>query len=186
MATKKDKLADESSVETLHNGVRLTGNVVHGVDNKLSSAEQGMKARGELDENNNPIAPEVREGTSTKGADAANAARTEKEKATDIKLEEIAKEREQAGVGPIKVDETLYVGPLTATAIAAATGQEVSVKWEQAQPTTEDGCFWSFVAYHPSAKRETFKIDVENKEDPTKRTYLERTAPLPRVAASKP
>ena len=77
-------------------------------------------------------------------------------------------------VRTIKTCETLYQGKLSAEAVAAATGEKVSVVWEQAMPTTEDGCFYSFLQYHPSAIRDTFKIDPENKIDPTLRTSLEK------------
>ena len=170
----------------LTGGQRITGKIVHGKRTGLSAIEQGMKARGELDENNQPIAAEEKESTSTESAKVANDARTDKEKAADKKLELLFEEREKAAGdnSPHKVEETLYVGPISAEAIAAATGQKVSYKWVQAQPTTEDGLFHSFVAAHPSAKRDTFKIDPENKIDPTLRTYLERTRPQRKPAST--
>jgi len=72
-----------------------------------------------------------------------------------------------------KPTETLYKGKISAEAIAAATGEKVSVVMEINEPTTEDGLFYNFTCYHPSAKRDTFKIDLENKIDPTLRTHLE-------------
>ena len=53
------------------------------------------------------------------------------------------------------------------------TGEKVSIVMEINEPTTEDGLFYNFQCYHPSAKRDTFKIDLENKIDPTLRTHLE-------------
>jgi hypothetical protein len=79
----------------------------------------------------------------------------------------------ESEIRTIKTGETLYQGDLTAEATAAATGERVSIKWHQAHPTTEDGCFWAFQQYHPSAIRETFKIDASNTTDPTLRTSLE-------------
>lgn len=88
--------------------------------------------------------------------------------------EATGKEVKKDAVKTLKTSETLYQGKLSAEAIAAATGEKVSVVWEQAMPTTEDGCFYSFQQYHPSAMRDTFKLDVTNTIDPTLRTSLER------------
>jgi hypothetical protein len=82
--------------------------------------------------------------------------------------------KDKNAVRTIKTGETLYQGRLTAEAVAAATGEKVSVTWEQAMPTTEDGCFYSFQQYHPSAIRDTFKLDPDNELDPTLRTSLEK------------
>lgn len=83
-------------------------------------------------------------------------------------------ERPPGGVKVVKVDRTLYQGKISAEAIAGATGEEVSAVFVQEEPTTEDGLFYHFQQYHPSAIRDTFKIDPTNTLDPTKRTYLER------------
>jgi hypothetical protein len=82
--------------------------------------------------------------------------------------------RKPGDVKTVKVKYPLYQGKLTCTADAAATGEEVSVVMVVAEPTTEDGVFYHFQQYHPSAIRDTFKIDPTNTDDPTKRTYLER------------
>jgi hypothetical protein len=92
----------------------------------------------------------------------------------DENLEPTGKEVKRPDVKTIKTSQTLYQGKLSAEAIAGATGEKVSVVWEQAMPTTEDGCFHSFQQYHPSAIRDTFKIDPSNTIDPTLRTSLER------------
>lgn len=92
----------------------------------------------------------------------------------DENLESTGKKVKKDDVKTIRTSETLYQGKLTAEAIAGATGEKVSVVWEQAMPTTESGCFHSFLQYHPSAIRDTFKIDPTNTEDPTLRTSLER------------
>lgn len=88
--------------------------------------------------------------------------------------ESTGKEIKKDDVRTLKTEETLYVGHLTASAVASATGQKVSVVWDQAMPTTKKGCFWSFQQYHPSADFDTFEIDTENKTDPTLRTSLEK------------
>lgn len=154
MATKDEK-ADakpeskpaKSKDETLtHAGVAIQGKVITGKKNRLTQKEQGQLARGEIDSDLNPI---------DKG-----------DKPTDL-----------ANLGAPKTSKpemTLYQGDLTLHAIAGATGQPVSIKMTQAEPTTEDGVFHSMQAYHPSAIRDTFKIDAENKTDPTLRTYLEK------------
>jgi len=143
--TAKAKEAKTST--TTNSGVVLEGDVITGADNKLSQKEQGQLARGEVDENLEPTSKG--ESKPLPGSPG------------DVKT--------------VKVAGKLYQGWITAEATAAATGEQVSVKWNQAEPTTEDGLFHSFLAYHPSAIRDTFKVDPENKIDPTKRTYLERS-----------
>ena len=181
MAKSKNTENADENVETLANGVRIAGNIEHGKPPALNPALRGMKARGELDENNQPVAADEKVANdkgAVAAAEEANAARSEKEKATDAKVEVLNEAKAETANGPVKVEEQQYVGPITATAIAAATGQEVSYFWEQAQPTTVDGLFWSFIQAHPSARRDTFKVDPTNTDDPTKRTYLERTRPV--------
>jgi hypothetical protein len=92
------------------------------------------------------------------------------EKGVKTEVEPVGK----GGVKTIKTDLPLYQGTLTAKAVSAETGEEVSFRWEQAMPTTEEGCFYSFQAAHPRAIRETFVLDVTNTTDPTLRTALER------------
>jgi hypothetical protein len=82
--------------------------------------------------------------------------------------------KDKNAVRTIKTSETLYQGPITASAIASATGEKVSFKWDQAMPTTHKGLFHSFLAAHPSADYDTFEIDSENVTDPTLRTSLEK------------
>jgi hypothetical protein len=129
---------------TTTSGVQLQGKVIFGKKTGLTPKQQGQKARGELDENLQP----KDEGTPP------------------------ADERDPVKV--IKPSMTLYHGEISAEAIAGATGEPVSIRWVQEEPTTEDGLFHSFLAYHPSAIRNTFKVDATNSViDPTKRTYLE-------------
>lgn len=184
MAKKTE--SKETAPEIAHTtsgGVAVAGNVTVGEDNKLSAKEQGQKARGELDENGNPtttnkVAEAEKAASASASAKAVESGLTEKEKAVDAALEERIKVLKAAGEYPsgrvVEVDEPLYRGKISAEAVASATGQKVSVVWDQAEATTEDGLFHSFVAYHPSAKRDTFKIDPQNKIDPTLRTYLEK------------
>lgn len=82
-------------------------------------------------------------------------------------------ERKPGDTKVVSVKETLYQGTISAEATAAATGEPVSVRFEQMEPTTEDGLFYHFQQYHPSAIRSSFEIDTDNKIDPTKRTHLE-------------
>lgn len=142
-ATKAEK-ADKVDHVT-PGGVGIQGKVVSGKNTKLSAKEQGQLARGEIDEAGEPT-----------GKEAA------------------PKKNAIVGAGRVsKPEETLYVGKFSAEAIASATGEKVSVVAVQAEPTTEEGLFYHFQQYHPSAKRETFKFDMENKIDPTLRTHLE-------------
>lgn len=79
------------------------------------------------------------------------------------------------GVKTIKTGETLYHGPLSAEATSSVTGEKVSLKWEQAQPTTEEGCWHSFNHHYGGmCIRDTFKLDPKNEVDPTLRTSLEK------------
>lgn len=82
--------------------------------------------------------------------------------------------KDRNAVRVIKTSETLYQGPITASATASATGEKVSFKWDQAMPTTHKGLFNSFLAAHPSADYDTFEVDTDNKIDPTLRTSLEK------------
>lgn len=180
MATKEAKEPTKTEQQFVtHSGAVIESKVIKGKDHKLTAQQQGQKARGELDENLEVIPGKEPAGEKlnlTAGSAAANAALTDKEKARDKQIEERNKYLEESGEGrkTVKVSEPLYHGKISAEAIAAATGEKVSVVWEQAQPTTEDGLFHSFLAYHPSAKRDTFKIDTDNEIDPTLRTYLEK------------
>lgn len=90
--------------------------------------------------------------------------------------EPTGKEVKRPDVPTIKTSETLYQGKLSAEATAAATGEKVSAVFVQEMPTTEDGVFYHFLQYHPSAKRDSFKIDATNTIDPTLRTSLEGKA----------
>jgi hypothetical protein len=142
-AEPKAEPKGEKVDHTTTSGVQLQGKVIFGKKTGLTPKQQGQKARGELDENLQP----KDEGTPP------------------------AEERDPVKV--IKPSMTLYHGEISAEAIAGATGEPVSIRWVQEEPTTEDGLFHSFLAYHPSAIRDSFKVDVTNSIDPTKRTYLE-------------
>ena len=148
MATKTTETKAEKDGKVDHitaGGVGIQGKVVTGKKTKLSAKEQGQLARGEIDESGEPTGKEVK-----------------------------PKKNAIVGQGRIsKPTETLYQGKISAEAIAAATGEKVSAVFEQAEPTTEDGLFYHFQQYHPSAKRDSFKIDTDNKIDPTLRTHLE-------------
>jgi len=144
------KEATKASTETqmVRPNAVVQGKVVVGRKPKLSPEEQGQLARGEID-----AAGEV----TAKGEKAAEEAAAT---AGDLRT--------------VKPTETVYQGWMTGKAIAASTGEPVSNRWYQAEPAPKDGCFHSFRQYYPSAKRETFELDLENKTDPTLRTYLER------------
>lgn len=144
--TTQDKAAAKSTVTD--NGTIIQDKVIVGEKNKLSPKEQGQQARGEINE---------------KGEKTAKAEKAEGD------LSKI-------GPGPktVKTGEKLYQGQITATATAGATGEKVSMRWDQSYPTTEDGLFHSFLAYHPSAVRDTFVVDPSNTDDPTLRTHLEK------------
>jgi hypothetical protein len=90
--------------------------------------------------------------------------------------EPTGKEIKRDDVKTIRSSETLYRGTLSAEAISAKTGEEISYRWDQAMPATEEGCYRAFESAHGvgSVKRDTFKLDPDNKIDPTKRTSLER------------
>jgi hypothetical protein len=88
--------------------------------------------------------------------------------------EKTGKEIESRDVRTLKTTMPLYKGKLSAEAIAGATGEKVSVVMVVEMPTTEDGVFYHFQQYHPSAIRDTFKIDASNSIDPTLRTSLEK------------
>lgn len=84
-------------------------------------------------------------------------------------------EAEKQGVKVVDTKETLYQGWMSGEAVAGTTGEVVSNRWYQSEPSTEDECFRTLFNYHGSSlKRETFKLDPSNTIDPTKRTYLER------------
>ena len=177
----ENKEAAAENTFTTAGGNLVQGDVITGKDNKLTSQQQGAKARGELDENNQPIdqgdkAAEAEKASTGAGVKAIEAALTPQEKATNAKVEDRLKVLEAAGEGPVvrKAGEKLYQGWLTVTGTANTTGEEISVKYEQAEPTGEDGVYHAFRSHFPAAKREGMKIDPENKADPTKRTYLER------------
>ena len=86
------------------------------------------------------------------------------------------KEVEKDDAKTMRPTQTLYQGRLSAEAISAKTGEEVSWTWEQNMPTTEEGCYRQMEAAHGvgSLIRDTFKLDAQNVIDPTKRTALER------------
>lgn len=148
MAKKTKKAAEKTTDTVLHNGVVVQSEVITGEENKLSPKEQGQRARGEIDD---------------KGKKTAKAEKAEGD------LSKIG-----PGTKTVQADETLYQGQITASATAGATGEKVSMRWEQAYPTTVDGLFHSFQGYHPSAIRDTFEIDPSNTDDPTLRTHLEK------------
>lgn len=124
-------------------GTPLKGKVIIGRKTKLSAKEQGQLARGEIDEAGDPTGKPIQLGKGKRGVTVA------------------------------EPEETLYQGKFTLHARAAATGEPVSVVCEQVEPCTEDGLFYHFLQYHPSAIRSTFKIDADNRTDPTLRTHLE-------------
>lgn len=92
----------------------------------------------------------------------------------DENLEPTGKEVKSDDVRTLKSRLPLFRGKLTVSATAAATGEPVSVVFDQVMPTTEEGIFYHLQQYHPSAIRDTMKIDPENKADPTLRTSLEK------------
>lgn len=98
----------------------------------------------------------------------------EKEKLTGNEKTDLSKIGPGGEVKEVSTGETLYSGWLTGKAVAGATGEPVSIKWKQEHPTTKWGCFFSFLAYHPSARWDTFEIDPTNESDNTLRTYLEK------------
>ena len=180
----KTKKSEDQTTEdgfTTAGGVLVQGEVIVGTDNHLTSQEQGAKARGELDENGNPISGADKVAEAEKAANAQASAKavesglTDKEKAVDAALVERRKVLEAAGEGPqvLQAKDTLYQGWLTVGGVASTTGEEISVKFEQAEAETEDGVFRAFRSYFPAAKREGFWIDPKNEKDPTLRTYLE-------------
>lgn len=152
MAKQKAEKAEKSENGFVNSGgTVIEGEVKKGKDNKLSAKEQGQLARGETDENGDLVEGKQESITETLA-----------------KGDYPSRTRTQA-----PVDQTLYHGKITMSGIAAATGQKVSVAPTVVEPTTMDGLFYHFQQYHPSAIRDSFEIDLENKEDPTLRTYLE-------------
>ncbi len=143
----KDSFAAPVTAKTVltDSGTEITGKVITGRKTNLSAKEQGQLARGEIDEAGDPTG-------------------------------KVMKPKKNSALGGVRTSaptETLYRGKISAEAIAAATGEKVSVVFEQVEPTTEDGLFYHFQQYHPSAKRDSFKIDPTNRIDPTLRTHLE-------------
>lgn len=184
MAKKAENESDNNGGDFVTTGgAVIQGDVTVGKENNLTAREQGQVARGEVDENGKPkadnkVAEAEKKANAKASAAAVESGLTDKEKAVDAALVERRKvleaAGETAGVKIVKTDAKLYVGKLTVSGTAGATGEPISIVYEQAEPTTEDGVFWAFRAYHPSALRDkTFKIDPENKDDPTLRTYKE-------------
>jgi hypothetical protein len=186
MATKAKEKSENGAASgdfVTTGGEIIQGEVIVGIDNKLTAKEQGQKARGELDENGK-LKPDNRAAEAEKAADskasaaAVESGLTEKEKATDKALVErrkvLAAAGEVSGVRIIKPTIPLYQGWLTVSGKASTTGEDISFTYEQAEPTGEEGVYHAFKSYFPAAKREGMKIDPENKDDPTKRTFLER------------
>lgn len=143
----KDSFAAPVTAKTILNdgGTQIEGKIVTGRKSRLSAKEQGQLARGEIDEAGDPTGKPIQAKRSVL----------------------------KNNVLVSKPTETLYKGMLTLSGIAAATGEPVSVRCEQAEPTTEDGLFYHAQQYHPSIKRDGFKIDPTNRDDPTLRTHLE-------------
>ena len=70
--------------------------------------------------------------------------------------------------------ETLYQGMLTGHSVSDLTGEEISFRWDQKEPATKEGCFYTFQNMHGAgANRDKFELDPDNKTDPTLRTHLE-------------
>jgi hypothetical protein len=63
-----------------------------------------------------------------------------------------------------------FSGIVTCTSRSWETDEEISAQIDIPNPVTEDGVFYRFLQYHPSARRDGFKIDTENVTDPKLRT----------------
>lgn len=141
---------------------------------KKAKAAESKASETTLIANGTVVESEVKTGKNTKlsAREQGQLARGEIDEAGEATGKEPQPKRPADHV--IKSSETLYQGKISAEAIAAATGEKVSIVFVQEMPTTEEGLFYHFQQYHPSAIRDTFKIDLENKIDPTLRTSLER------------
>lgn len=82
----------------------------------------------------------------------------------------------EAGAVISKPELPLFSGDLSAEAISSKTGQPISLAFNMPEPGTEEEAKRIFEAHHGvgSIAEGSWKLDVTNTIDPSKRTYLER------------
>lgn len=123
-----------------------------------------------------PVVPEPEKLTKEDKAalKAAEDALTPEEREANAKLAAKASHTPDAANAPAPVNQgTTYVGPVTCTSTSFETGELVSARIRLPEPVHEDRVFYAFQQHHPSARREGFKIDPTNTDDPGLRTSKE-------------